>query len=44
MVPFFIVCAVLLILCYLVSKEKIGDVQAFAMFVIGFFSYIIIFE
>jgi hypothetical protein len=44
MIPFFIICAVLLTLCYLVSKEKLGDVQAFAMFVGCLFLYLVIFE
>ena len=44
MIPFFIVCTVLLTLCYLVSKEKLGDVQALLMFTTALFLYLAIFE
>ena len=44
MIPFFVVSAILLMLCYLVNKGKLGDVQALAMFSIGLFVYLIIFE
>ena len=44
MIPFFVVSGILLMLCYLVNKGKLNDVQALAMFSIGLFTYLIIFE
>lgn len=44
MLQFFIICAVIIFMCVLVNTKRLGDIEAFVIFVSGLFAYLIIFE